>query len=124
MDVGFGALGEQLQAEPQELTGGTDVRDVLLDNFEDVVLVEHDRAGHDGGGSGFWADENLAGVNIDVGDVDHGQRAVDVAFRHRVARKEEARHNGRTSSIVQMAWSRREYSGLAVGLGKGKPSSR
>ena len=67
MDVGFGTLGEQLQAKPQELAGGTDVRDVLLDNFEEVVVVEHDRAGHDGGGSGVWADENLAGVNIDVG---------------------------------------------------------
>ena len=100
MDVGFGALGEDLKAEPKDLAGGTDVRDVLLDNFEDVVLVEHDRAGHDGGCSGFWADENLAGVNIDVGDVDHGQRAVDVAFRHRVARKEEARHGWRTRSIV------------------------
>ena len=72
MDVGFGALGEQLQAEPQELAGGTDVRDVLLDNFEEVGLVKHDRAGHDGGGSGVGNDENLAGVNIDVGDVDRG----------------------------------------------------
>ena len=89
MDVGFGTLGEQLQAKPQELAGGTDV---LLDNFEEVVVVEHDRAGHDGGGSGIGHDENLAGVNIDVGDVDHGQRAVDVALRHRVARKEEVRH--------------------------------
>ena len=52
MDVGFGALGEQLQAKPQELAGGTDVRDVLLDNFEEVGLVEHDLAGHDGNGSG------------------------------------------------------------------------
>ena len=100
MDVGFGALGEQLQAKPQELAGGTDVRDVLLDNFEEVVVVEHDRAGHDGGGSEIGHDENLAGVNIDVGDVDHGQRAVVVAFRHGVARKEEARHGRRTSSIV------------------------
>ena len=100
MDVGFGALGEQLQAKPQELAGGTDVRDVLLDNFEEVGLVRHDLAGHDGGGSGVGKDDNRAGVNIDVGDVDHGQRAVVVAFRHGVARKEEARHGRRTSSIV------------------------
>ena len=72
MDVGFGALGEDLKAEPKDLAGGTDVCDVLLDNFEDVVVVEHDRAGHDGGGSGVGDDDNLAGVNIDVGDVDRG----------------------------------------------------
>lgn len=71
--MGFGALGEQLQAKSEDLAGGTDVRDVLLDNFEEVGLVEHDLAGHDGGGSGVGDDDNLAGVNIDVGDVDRGQ---------------------------------------------------
>ena len=38
MDVGFGTLGEQLQAKPQELAGGTDVRDVLLDSTSQCFL--------------------------------------------------------------------------------------